>query len=58
MASEQAQRMVSYTLDISHLRELLIEFVREHATLEDLLQIAMITTPEVVDVIQEERNNG
>jgi hypothetical protein len=58
MASEQAQRMVSYALDVSRLRELLIEFVREHATLEDLLQIAMITTPEVVDVIQEERNNG
>jgi hypothetical protein len=32
MASEQAQRMVSYALDVSHLRELLIEFVREHAT--------------------------
>jgi hypothetical protein len=58
MAHDQAQKMAGYTQAVSHLRGLIIDYVRNHATMEELVQIAVICNPAVAEIIQEVRNDG
>jgi hypothetical protein len=39
--------------DVQNLRNLMIEFVRDHATLPELLEIAALAEPRVIDVLNE-----
>ena len=58
MVNNQAHRMVGYEQAVSHLRALIIDYISNHATMEELLQIAMICNPAVAEVIREVRDDG
>jgi hypothetical protein len=58
MAPNQAQQTAHLAGSVTYLRALLAEFVLNYATLEDLLQVAMICTPEVADIIREVQSDG
>jgi hypothetical protein len=58
MAHDQAQKVAAYTQVVSHLRGLIIDHVRHHATMEELVQISVICNPAVAEIIQEVRNDG
>jgi DNA-directed RNA polymerase specialized sigma24 family protein len=58
MTSDQINAMVSYQQAVTHLRGLIIDYVRNCATMEDLVQIAMICNPAVAEIIREVRDDG
>ena len=58
MACGQAHRMVGYEQAVTHLRALIIDYIGDHATMEELLQIAVICNPAVAEIIREVRDDG
>jgi hypothetical protein len=58
MAHDQAQVMAGYEQAATHLRALIIDYVYNHATMKELLQLALICNPAVAEIIREVRDDG